>query len=79
MSGRESLLAGIEARRRAQAKKDQAKKDKTQDVEILAADLTLAPEDTSYDPYDKPGAAKPLDIDSDVTIRRKALRNKKRR
>ena len=74
MSGRQTLLAEIQARRRAQAKKD-----KTEQVEILAADLTLAPDDTSYNPYDKPGAAKPLDIDSDVTIRRKALRNKKRR
>ena len=74
MSGRQTLLAEIEARRRAQAKKD-----KTEQVEILAADLTLAPDDTSYNPYDKPGAAKPLDVDSDVTIRRKALRNKKRR
>ena len=74
MSGRQTLLAEIEARRRAQAQKD-----KTEQVEILAADLTLAPEDTSYNPYDKPGAAKPLDVDSDVTIRRKALRNRKRR
>jgi hypothetical protein len=71
MSGRETLLAEIEARRRAQAKKN-----KTDQVEILAADLSLAPEDTSYNPYDKPGAAKPLDLDGDATIRRKALRNK---
>ena len=74
MSGREVLLAEIEAQRRAQARKD-----RTQQVEILAADLSLAPEDTSYDPYDKPGPAKPLDVDSDATIRRKALRKSKNR
>ena len=74
MSGRESLLAEIEARRRAQAKKDM-----TDHVEVLAADLTLAPDDTSYDPYDKPGPAKPLDVDRGATIRRKALRRDKRR
>ena len=70
MSGRQSLLAEIEAKRRAAAKKD--------DIEVLAADLSIAPEETSYDPYDKPGHAKPLDIDSDVTFRRKALKKKKR-
>ena len=69
MSGRQSLLAEIEAKRRAAAKKD--------DVEILAADLSIAPEETSYDPYDKPGHAKPLDIDPDVTFRRKALKKKR--
>ena len=74
MSGRQSLLAEIEARRRAQAKKEQ-----TDQVEVLAAELTLAPEDTSYNPYDKPGAAKPLDIDSAATIRRKALSKNRRR
>ena len=74
MSGRQSLLAEIEARRRAQAARDQ-----TSEVEILAAELTLAPEDNSYNPYDKPGSAKPLDVDSDVTIRRKSLRKDRRR
>jgi hypothetical protein len=74
MSGRQSLLAEIEARRRAQAKMDQ-----TDQVDILAADLTLVPEDTSYDPYDKPGAAKPLDVDSYGTVRLKALRKQQRR
>lgn len=73
MSGRQSLLAEIEASRRAQAVMEQ-----TDQVEILAADLTLAPEDTSYDPYDKPGAAKPLNTDGDATIRLKALRQRKR-
>ena len=70
MSGRQSLLAEIEAKRRAAAKKE--------DVEILAAELSIAPEETSYDPYDKPGHAKPLDIDPDVTFRRKALKKKHR-
>jgi hypothetical protein len=74
MSGRESLLAEIEARRRAQAKQDSSDK-----IEILAADLSLAPEDTSYNPYDKPGAAKPLSTDSGAMLRRRALRKKKRR
>ena len=73
MSGRQSLLAEIEARRRAQAKQDM-----TDEVEILAADLTLAPDDNSYNPYDKPAAAKPLDVDSDTTLRRKALRKRRR-
>jgi hypothetical protein len=70
MSGRQSLLAGLEAKRRAAAEKDE--------IEILAADLSLAPDESSYDPYDKPGHAKPLDIDSDVTFRRKSLSKKRR-
>jgi hypothetical protein len=74
MSGRESLLAEIEARRRAQAQKESS-----DNIEVLAADLSLAPEDTSYDPYDKPGAAKPLNTDSGAKLRRKALRYRKRR
>mgnify|MGYP000647501933 CR=1 FL=1 len=74
MSGRQSLLAEIEARRRSQAKKEP-----TDPIEILAADLALAPDDNSYNPYDKPGAAKPLDVDSDRTIRHEALRINKRR
>lgn len=69
MSGRQILLAELEARRRAQASKGQ-----TDEVEVLAAELTLAPDDNSYDPYDKPGPAKPLDVERDVTVRRKALR-----
>jgi len=69
MSGRQSLLAEIEAKRRAAAKRDE--------VEVLAADLSIAPDETSYNPYDKPGHAKPLDIEPDVTFRRKVL-NKKR-
>jgi hypothetical protein len=69
MSGRQSLLAEIEAKRRAAAKKDE--------VEVLAADLSIAPEEASYDPYDKPGHAKPLDIDPELTFRRKALKKKR--
>ena len=74
MSGRQSLLAEIEARRRAQAKKDM-----TDQIEVLAADLTLAPDDNSYDPYDKPGPAKPLDVDRGLKTRRKVSRRDKRR
>ena len=71
MSGRQSHLAEIEAKRRAAAKEDE--------IEVLAADLSIAPDESSYDPYDKPGHAKPLDIEPDVTFRRKALKNRKRR
>ena len=74
MSGRQTLLAEIEARRRARAQQDT-----TGTVEVLAADLALEPEDTSYDPYDKPGAAKPLDTERGITARRKAFLKKKRR
>ncbi len=74
MSGRQTLLAEIEARRRAKAQEDA-----TGTVEVLAADLALEPDDTSYNPYDKPGAAKPLNIDRGVTPRRKAFRKKRRR
>lgn len=71
MSTRQTLLADIEARRRAQATADQnASPD---------AELDIAPEDNSYNPYDHPGPAKPLDVDSAITIRRKALRKLKRR
>ena len=73
MSGRQTLLAEIEARRRAQARTET-----TGTGEILATDLALAPDDTSYDPYDKPGAAKPLNVDRGVTACRKALRRKRR-
>ena len=69
MSGRQSLLAEIEAKRRAAVQKDE--------VEVLAADLSIVPDERSYNPYDKPGHAKPLDIELGVTFRRKAL-NKKR-
>ena len=71
MSGRESLLAEIEAKRRTMARND--------DVEILSVELSLANEDSGYDPYDKPGSAKPLDVDSVGTIRLKALRKKRGR
>ena len=56
MSGRQTHLAEIEARRRAAAK--------DQEIDILSAELSLAPEDNSYNPYDKPGPAKPLRFDA---------------
>lgn len=71
MSGREALLAEIEARRRAQAAK---KKTGVERIEILAADLSLEPDDTSYNPYDKPSLAKPLDTDRASRYRRRARR-----
>lgn len=55
MSGRQRHLAEIEARRQAAARDNE--------IEILAVDLSIAPEDNSYDPYDKPGPAKPLRLD----------------
>ena len=70
MSGRQSLLAEIEAKRRSAADKD--------DIEVLAAEFSFALEDTGYDPYDRPGPANPLDVDGDVTIRLKALKRKRR-
>jgi len=49
MTGRESLLAEIEARQHQ----------KTEDhVKILKADLTPTPEEAGYNPYDNPGPAK---------------------
>ena len=69
MSGRERLLADLEAQSKSAASKD---------IEVLAADLSLAPEDTSYNPYDKPGHAKPLRPDKGIRARRLALKNRKR-
>lgn len=71
MSGRQSLLAEIEAKRRSAAVED--------DIEVLAAEFTLAHEESGYDPYDRPGPAKPLDVDGEVTIKFKALKRKRRR
>jgi hypothetical protein len=65
MSGRQTLLAEIEARQRSAAKSE---------IEVLAVDLTIASDEEGYDPYDKPGHAKPLSIDRAATIRRKALK-----
>lgn len=71
MSGRQSHLAEIEAKRRAAAKK-------RDDIDILAAELSIAPDESSYNPYDKPGHAKPLDFDRDLVDRRKALKKRRR-
>jgi len=49
MTGRESLLADIEARRH------QKNDDR---IKVLNADLTLTPGEAGYDPYDNPGPAK---------------------
>jgi hypothetical protein len=49
MTGRESLLAEIEARRH------QKNEDR---IEVLKADLGAKPEEAGYNPYDNPGPAK---------------------
>lgn len=69
MSGRQTLLAEIEARQRLAAKGE---------TEILTTDLTIATDDDGYNPYDKPGHAKPLNVDRASAIRRKALKLKRR-
>ncbi len=71
MSDRERLLAELEARRQAAPAE--------QKLEILAADLSLAVEDTSYNPYDNPGHAKPLRLDGVMNARRAAVKRRKRR
>ena len=69
MSGRQILMAEIEARRRSEAKDE---------IEVLAADLAIVSDEDGYNPYDKPGHSKPLSIEIDATTRRKALRQKRR-
>ena len=59
MTGRERLLAEIEAKRLEAEKRKRAGKP----VEILSADLRIAADDAGYDPYDNPGHAKPLDVE----------------
>ena len=66
MSGRESLLAEIEANRQA----TDADHGVHEPVE-----LGMAADDNSYNPYDKPGHAKPLRLEA----RRMTFRRKKRR
>lgn len=68
MSGRERLLAEIEARRRQQARKP---------VDILQADLSCAPDDAGYNPYDNPGRAKPFQIDRNPTSGRRAAKRRR--
>jgi len=58
MSGRESLLAELEAKRREQAEKTAEGHDSG-----LASDV----DDAGYDPYDNPGHAKPLNVDQRMT------------
>ena len=58
MTGRQRLLAEIEAKRLEADNRNQA----CRPVELLGTDLTLAAEETGYDPYDNPGHAKPLDV-----------------
>jgi len=71
MSGRERLLAEIEAKRRNMARKD--------DVDVLSVELSLVDDEDGYDPYDKPGSAKPLNVDTAGTVRLKALRKRRGR
>lgn len=59
MTGRQRLLAEIEAKRLEAEKRKQARKP----VKVLSTDLRIAADETGYDPYDNPGHAKPLDIE----------------
>jgi len=59
MTGREHLLAEIEAKRLEAEKRKRAGKP----LEIVSADLRIAAEEAGYDPYDNPGHAKPLDVE----------------
>lgn len=71
MSGRQRLLAEIEAQRLAS---------NPDHIADLPADgLSLEPDDNSYNPYDKPLLAKPLREDLGATARRRLLEKRKRR
>ena len=71
MSGRQRLLAEIEAQRLAS---------KPDPIADLPADgLSLEPDDNSYNPYDKPLFAKPLREEQCANARRRLLKNRKRR
>ena len=61
MTGRETLLAEIEAKRHKNA---------AEPVEVLQADVIHSAEEAGYDPYDNPGPAKPLSVDRDSATRR---------
>ena len=54
MSGRESLLAELEAQRREQAEINAQDRD---------SDFVPDLDGFGYDPYDNPGHAKPLDVE----------------
>ena len=68
MTGRETLLAEIEAERRKNA---------AEPVEVLQVDLIYSAEEAGYNPYDNPGPAKPLSVERDVSTSRNGA--KKRR
>jgi len=51
MTGRESLLAELEARRHQKTEGS---------AKVLSAELTPMPEEAGYNPYDNPGLAKPV-------------------
>ncbi len=59
MTGRERLLAEIEAKRLEAENRKRARKS----VKVLNTDLRLAADESGYDPYDNPGHAKPLDVE----------------
>jgi len=68
MTGRQTLLAEIEAKRR---------EDAAEPVEVLQAEYICSAEDAGYNPYDNPGPAKPLSVDREASARLKSA--KKRR
>lgn len=71
MSGRQRLLAEIEAQRRAS---------EHEHIGDLPADgLSLEPDDNSYNPYDKPVLAKPMREERGASLRRRLLKFGKRR
>jgi len=59
MTGRERLLAEIEAKRLEAEKRKRAGKP----IEVLNTDLRIAADNAGYDPYDNPSHAKPLDVE----------------
>jgi hypothetical protein len=65
MTGRQTLLAEIEAKRRENA---------AEPVEVLQADLVYSAEETGYDPYDNPGPAKPLSVEREASTSRTGAR-----
>ena len=71
MTGREHLLAEIEAMRLEAKERSRA----GNSVEIACADLRIAADDSGYDPFDNPGHAKPLEVER----RREVSRTLRRR
>ncbi len=71
MTGREGLLAEIEARRH---------QDTRDGITVLNAELRPKPEELGYDPYDNPGPAKTVtDLDRTASAQSGAKVLKKRR